>query len=695
MSTSGASKPLSIEEVLAKRKEQEAETSRPKFLSKKEREALALKRREEAVLKQKKIAEQIKTTEAEYVKGRSVDRTATERERNRGRRDDRRNNRERVRDGEREKHGDSYKDKRRRNVSERENGKDSFVQDIFDEREREAIRARYLGIEQHKKQTRRMNEKKVDFNWSANDDTSNDYNPIYKNRHEATFYGRGHLGGYDLKEQKKINARFYEDFSRGRESREYTEAKRSRHANERKRDKIEDLSSRHWSEKPLSEMNQRDWRIFKEDYNIASRGGNIPNPLRSWKESLIPHNILRTIDKLGYKEPTPIQRQAIPIGLQNRDIIGVAETGSGKTAAFVIPMLVWISMQERNTAEDVELGPFAIIMAPTRELANQIEEETVKFARPLGIRTVAIIGGLSKEEQGFKIRQGCDIVIATPGRLKDVLDSHYLVLNRCTYVVLDEADRMIEMNFENDVKDILDYMPVSNMKPEDEDVGEVQDLTTLSNGKKYRQTVMFTATMPPAVERIAKTYLRRPATVHIGTVGRATQNVEQIVYMTADENAKRKKLWDALEYVSHFPVIIFVNQKKATEVLARLLEGEGFRATTLHGSKTQEMREASLSKIKSGERDILVATDVAGRGIDIKDVSLVINYDMAKSIEDYTHRIGRTGRAGNLGKAVTFLTEDDSEVFYALKKIIEESPCSKCPKELRMHPAAQVSKKLR
>ncbi|KAL1115883.1 hypothetical protein AAG570_006172 [Ranatra chinensis] len=437
-------------------------------------------------------------------------------------------------------------------------------------------------------------------------------------------------------------------------------------------------------------MTERDWRIFREDYNITIKGGKIPDPIRSWKEAHFPPEILDIIEKVGYKEATPIQRQAIPIGLQNRDIIGVAETGSGKTLAFLIPLIMWIqSLPKIDRMEDADQGPYAIILAPTRELAQQIEEETNKFAVPLGIRTVVVVGGLSREEQGFRLRLGCEIVIATPGRLIDVLENRYLVLNQCTYIVLDEADRMIDMGFEPDVQKILEYMPVSNLKPDNEDAEDEEKLlANYHTKKKYRQTVMFTATMPPAVERLARTYLRRPAVVYIGSVGKPTERTEQIVYMMTEQD-KRRKLMELLGRGLEPPIIIFVNQKKGADVLAKGLEKLGYNACTLHGGKGQEQREYALASLKSGTKDILVATDVAGRGIDIKDVSMVINYDMAKTIEDYTHRIGRTGRAGKTGIAVTFLTKDDSTLFYDLKQTILTSPVSTCPPELLNHPDAQ------
>jgi ATP-dependent RNA helicase DDX23/PRP28 len=284
---------------------------------------------------------------------------------------------------------------------------------------------------------------------------------------------------------------------------------------------------------------------------------------------------------------------------------------------------------------------------------------------------------------------GCEIVIATPGRLIDVLENRYLVLSRCTYIVLDEADRMIDMGFEPDVQRILEHMPVTNAKP-DTDEAEDHDalIANLKSKNKFRQTVMFTATMPVAVERLARTYLRRPAVVYIGSIGRPVERVEQTIYMIK-ENEKRNKLLHILNAGIEPPIIIFVNQKKSADILAKSLEKMGHNAATLHGGKGQEQREHALSGLKAGDKDILVATDVAGRGIDIKDVSLVINYDMAKSIEMYTHRIGRTGRAGKTGAAITFLTPENSELFYDLKALIMTSPISQCPPELANHPEAQ------
>jgi len=679
--------PLSLEELLEKKRKEEEAKSKPKFLTKEEREALALKRRAEMVEeRQRKFEEERKKREDLFKEGKQELRDMERSNRDRGR-----DPRARERDREREKERERWRNEREKEKKKLEggDGEGEVKNDPeIDVKEKEAIKQRYLGAERRKKRIRRQNDRKFIFDWENTDDTSDDYNPIYVDRHHAQFFGRGGIGGIDLKSQKKEQTQFYGDLLERRRTEMEKDMEKARLKKLKSKEDKKKFDDRHWSEKSLEIMSERDWRIFREDFNIAIRGGNIPHPMRNWRETgIIPDEVMEIIDKVGYTEPSPIQRQAIPIGLQNRDIIGVAETGSGKTAAFLIPLLVWISsLPKVSRLEDQDEGPYAIIMAPTRELAQQIEEETNKFGEPMGIRTVAVIGGLSREEQGFKLRLGCEIVIATPGRLIDVLENRYLVLSRCTYIVLDEADRMIDMGFEPDVQTILNHMPVTNMKPDSE---LAEDVTLLSQNfktrNKYRQTVMFTATMPPAVERLARTYMRRPAYCYIGSVGRPTERVEQVVYMMK-ENDKRNKLINILNSGIEPPIIIFVNQKKGADVLAKGLEKMGYNAATLHGGKGQEQRDTALSGLKAGNKDILVATDVAGRGIDIKDVSLVINYDMAKSIEMYTHRIGRTGRAGKSGKAITFLTNDHSHLFYELKEMLVASPISSCPPELASHP---------
>ncbi|KAJ6596806.1 P-loop containing nucleoside triphosphate hydrolase protein [Mycena vulgaris] len=550
--------------------------------------------------------------------------------------------------------------------------------------DRAAIRSRYLGVDKKKRKMRKIIDRKFVFDWDNQDDTMAEDSPaaVGSQRQGAqVMFGRGRLAGMDDgggTGPRKTSGNGAADTSHLADAMERRKAAKA------------GLDERHWTEKPLEEMKERDWRIFREDFSISARGGQIPHPLRSWTESDIPKTILECIDEIGYKEPSAIQRQAIPIGLQNRDIIGIAETGSGKTAAFVIPMLAFIEKLAPFTDDNRHLGPYALILAPTRELAQQIESEARKFATPLGFKCVSIVGGRAVEEQQFNLREGAEIIIATPGRLKDVIERHVLVLSQCRYVVMDEADRMVHLGFEVDLTFILDALPVETMQGED--AGEQMDVDgeTMIKRGRTRVTTLFSATMPAAVERLARKYLRKPAVITIGEAGRAVDTVEQRVEFVSGDEKKKQKLLEILNSGAYAaPIIVFVNQKKTADMVAKDLARANWSAATLHSGKNQEQREASLQSLRNGDCDVLVATDLAGRGIDVQDVSLVINFQMASTIEAYVHRIGRTGRAGKQGVAITFLTNDDDEVMYDLKNEISKSPVSKVPLELAKHESAQ------
>ncbi|KAI8604459.1 P-loop containing nucleoside triphosphate hydrolase protein [Dissophora ornata] len=679
--------PISLEELIKQKELEKQALEKPKFLTKEERAQLALERRAKEVEAQKKTQELERQQRAEFD---AKARTEVH-DNNRYGYDSRINARDRSERerNERDRTGRSNGDWRKKTTTDADSSSTGI---ILADKEIDLVKKKYMGIEEKERKIRKRNDKKFVFDWNADDDTSRDLNPIYTHRHSAQLYGRGHFAGIDLKDNKGRD-QFYDKLVASRRTdAEVARAGELGDIAAQKERKV-NYADRHWSEKPLDQMRDRDWRIFKEDFNIACKGGSIPNPIRRWSESNIDPKILEVIEKVGYKEPTPIQRQAIPIGLQNRDIIGIAETGSGKTASFLIPMLQFIFDLPKLNEQNMVHGPYALIMAPTRELAQQIEQETLKFAIPLGFNCVSIVGGHAVEEQAFNLRNGAEIIIATPGRLKDCLDRRILVLNQCTYVVMDEADRMIDMGFEADVNFILDALPVSNLKPDTDEAEDAAKMTMTigqDSNKKYRQTTMFSATMPPAVERLAKRYLRRPAVVTIGTAGQAVETVEQRVEMITDENKKKSRMMDLVKGQFAPPIIVFVNQKKSCDMLAKMINSSGLRATTLHGGKSQEQRELALSQLKSGKSDVLVATDVAGRGIDVQNVSLVINFDMAKNIEDYTHRIGRTGRAGRSGVAVTFLSSYDTDVYYDLKQMLTKSTLATVPAELRTHEAAMT-----
>ena len=565
------------------------------------------------------------------------------------------------------------------------------------------LRSRYLGPQVNhqsnfsaKKKRMRTTEKKFNFEWDLDDDTSRDKDHIYANQTANRGSSLAGVGGeFDEEAERRARkrARLIEerDVEYGKERAKgiMDDFYRAR-AKARERAERTGLG-RHWSEKKLQEMRERDWRIFKEDFGIATKGGAIPDPMRSWEESGLPSRLLNIVDRVGYKEPTPIQRAAIPIALQARDLIGVAVTGSGKTAAFLLPLLVYISDLPPLTDVNKNDGPYALILAPTRELVQQIETEARKFAEPLGFRCVSIVGGHALEEQAYALRNGAEIIVATPGRLVDCIERRLLVLSQCCYIIMDEADRMIDLGFEESVNKILDALPVSNEKPDTDEAENAQLMKSFLGGRdKYRQTMMYTATMPPLVERIAKKYLRRPATVTIGNAGEAVDTVEQRVEFISGEDRRKKRLQELLSRNDFAPpIIVFVNIKRNCDAVARDIKHMGWSTVTLHGSKTQEQREAALASVRSGATQVLVATDLAGRGIDVPDVSLVVNFNMATNIESYTHRIGRTGRAGKTGVAITFLGNEDADVMYDLRQMISKSSISKVPDELKRHEAAQ------
>ena len=708
--------PLSIEDVIRKKKEADEAASKPKFLSKAQRERLALEKRAKEVEEQKRKLEVEKAPNKPTLNGSGGPATNSVNGVNRmngvngyssspaqngtGRPQVPKAPRA-MRPGEiptgpaaTRNFAQSRNNDMLPPPSNSKNEKRPAVEDA----QVTLIRQRYMGADQNqstfsaKKKRRRTTEKKFNFEWNTEEDTSPDYNPLYQARAEANFYGRGRLGGFgeDLADDA---ARKYREALKERDAeagsaraRELMEMERRR-----KEEGVRGAIDKHWSEKKLEHMRERDWRIFKEDYNISTKGGSIPNPMRSWQESGLPKRLLDVVDKVGYTDPSPVQRAAIPIALQSRDLIGVAVTGSGKTAAFLLPLLVYISELPALNEITKNDGPYAIILAPTRELAQQIEIEAKKFATPLGFTCVSIVGGHSLEEQSYNLRDGAEIIIATPGRLVDCIERRVLVLGQCCYVIMDEADRMIDLGFEEPVNKILDALPVANMKPDSDEAEDSLVMSQSLGGKdRYRQTMMYTATMPTAVERIARKYLRRPAIVTIGNVGEAVETVEQRVEFIAGEDKRKKRMLEILSSREFAPpIIVFVNIKRNCDAVARDIKHAGFTSVTLHGSKTQDQREAALLSVRNGSVDVLVATDLAGRGIDVADVSLVINFNFPSNIESYTHRIGRTGRAGKSGVAISFLGSEDNDVLYELKQILSKSSISRVPEELRKHEAAQ------
>lgn len=378
-------------------------------------------------------------------------------------------------------------------------------------------------------------------------------------------------------------------------------------------------------------------------------GGPAPNPVVRFEDAGFPAEILSKLYQAGFDKPSPIQTQAWPVLLSGRDMIGIAETGSGKTLAFLLPAAVHIAAQERIRPDE---GPIALVLAPTRELVEQIKEESVKFLQK--IRTGVAYGGAPKRMQIQTLRNGCEIVAACPGRLIDFLERGTLNLRRVTYLVLDEADRMLDMGFEPQIRKI-----VVQIRPD-------------------RQTLMFSATWPKEVQGLARDLCKEdPVHVTIGSTDlKASHNVEQKVEVVSDLQ-KKQKVFELLTRLQEEDngqrVIIFTETKRAADILTRELRQSGFPALGIHGDKEQDERKYVLEEFKLGRHPIMIATDVASRGLDVKDVKVVINYDMPNQIEDYVHRIGRTGRAGATGVSYSFLTPDKARLAKDLIRIMQEA----------------------
>lgn len=341
-------------------------------------------------------------------------------------------------------------------------------------------------------------------------------------------------------------------------------------------------------------------------------------------------------ERIGYTEPTPIQEKAIPVILEGGDVIGTAETGTGKTAAFLLPVL-------QKLSEKKGPGTSVLVLAPTRELATQIEAECRRFA-PKGVTCAAVIGGSAYGRQIQALRQGVNILIATPGRLMDFMEQGLVKLNGLNTLILDEADRMLDMGFLPAIKRIVKACP------------------------EDRQTLFFSATMAGEIEHVARQIVKDPTYVEVSKRGKAAVTIDQKAYPVAHQ-FKVPLLLELLGKDDFDRVLVFTRTKRGADRIAHILEKQEHRSNRIHGDRSQSQREAALSSFKTGKTRVLVATDVAARGIDIDAVSHVINYDVPEAPEDYVHRIGRTGRAGNQGKAITLFTLAEEHSLRAIEKL--------------------------
>ncbi|GLA46166.1 ATP-dependent RNA helicase dbp2 [Aspergillus niger] len=399
----------------------------------------------------------------------------------------------------------------------------------------------------------------------------------------------------------------------------------------------------------VAERSQRDVDEFRKKHEMAVQGRNVPRPVETFDEAGFPQYVLSEVKAQGFDRPTAIQSQGWPMALSGRDVVGIAETGSGKTLTYCLPAIVHINAQPLLAPGD---GPIVLILAPTRELAVQIQAEISKFGKSSRIRNTCVYGGVPKGPQIRDLSRGVEVCIATPGRLIDMLEAGRTNLRRVTYLVLDEADRMLDMGFEPQIRKII-----SQIRPD-------------------RQTCMWSATWPKEVRQLASDFLNDYIQVNIGSMDlSANHRITQIVEVVSDFE-KRDKMIKHLEKIMENRAnkcLIFTGTKRIADEITRFLRQDGWPALSIHGDKQQQERDWVLNEFKTGKSPIMVATDVASRGIDVRDITHVLNYDYPNNSEDYVHRIGRTGRAGAKGTAITFFTTDNSKQARDLVTILTEA----------------------
>lgn len=352
----------------------------------------------------------------------------------------------------------------------------------------------------------------------------------------------------------------------------------------------------------------------------------------------ITETILKAVKEQGYIEATPIQEQAIPYAIAGRDILGCAQTGTGKTAAFSIPTIQYL-----NTHDSTKVR--ALILTPTRELAAQIQDNIIAYAKYTSITSTVIFGGVSQKPQEKMIRRGMDIIVATPGRLNDLINQGIVDISKVEVFILDEADRMLDMGFLKDIKKIIAKVP------------------------EKKQTLFFSATMPKEIKALTKKLLRDPVTVEVTPVSSTVDRIDQTLYYV-DKANKKHLLLDLLNKDNIQNALVFTRTKSNADRLAKFLMSYNIKTGVIHGNKSQNARQNSLSQFKEGKSRILVATDIAARGIDINELSHVFNYDIPNEAESYVHRIGRTGRAGNVGTSISFCDIDEMDYVKSIEKLI-------------------------
>jgi superfamily II DNA/RNA helicase len=374
---------------------------------------------------------------------------------------------------------------------------------------------------------------------------------------------------------------------------------------------------------------------------------NADTPAMAFAQLQLAAPLARAVAEMGYASMTPIQAQAIPVVLTGQDVMGAAQTGTGKTAAFALPLIQRLLKHENASTSPARHPVRALVLLPTRELADQVAQQVKLYAKYTHIRSAVVFGGMDMKPQTLELKKGVEVLVATPGRLLDHIEAKNAVLNQVEYVVLDEADRMLDIGFLPDLQRILSYLP------------------------KTRTTLLFSATFSPEIKRLANSYLQNPVTIEVARSNATASTVEQHFYSVPDDE-KRHALHQILKTRGMKQAFVFVNSKLGCARLARSLERDGLKTAALHGDKSQDERLKALDAFKKGEVDLLVCTDVAARGLDIKDVPAVFNFDIPFNAEDYVHRIGRTGRAGASGLAVSFVGgNNDARLVGDIEKLIK------------------------
>ncbi|XP_048102007.1 probable ATP-dependent RNA helicase DDX17 [Alosa alosa] len=426
-------------------------------------------------------------------------------------------------------------------------------------------------------------------------------------------------------------------------------------------DELPKFEKNFYTENPeVQRMSQYELEEFRRKKEITLRGSGCPKPVISFQQAQFPQYVMDVLMQQNFKEPTPIQAQGFPLALSGRDMVGIAQTGSGKTLAYLLPAIVHINHQPYLERGD---GPICLVLAPTRELAQQVQQVAYDYGKSSRIKSTCVYGGAPKGPQIRDLERGVEICIATPGRLIDFLEVGKTNLRRCTYLVLDEADRMLDMGFEPQIRKIVDQI-----RPD-------------------RQTLMWSATWPKEVRQLAEDFLRDYVQINVGALElSANHNILQIVdvCMDSEKDSKLLQLMEEIMAEKENKTIIFVETKKRCDDLTRRMRRDGWPAMCIHGDKSQPERDWVLSEFRSGKAPILIATDVASRGLDVEDVKFVINYDYPNSSEDYIHRIGRTARSTNKGTAYTFFTPGNLRQARELVRVLEEARQAINPKLLQL-----------